>query len=270
MVRIQKSLQFYINSSLHVAVSVLSLCWISSYNFNISLSFELQIALFCASVLGYNFVKYFGLAKFHYRSLTSRLKDIQMLSVLCVVGFFFGFYHLKSSTKIMLSVLSIITFLYANPIGAFQTLRQIRGLKIYVIAVVWTLVTVFIPILESEVQIELNALSLAFQRFIFILILMLPFEIRDMNFDDLKLSTVPQSIGLKKTKILGFLGILLWGFLAWKQQGLIPISSSILVMLLLSVALVKSHPKRDLNFTALWVEAVPIFWWISILILESI
>lgn len=270
MIRIQKSLKFYINSSLHVAVSVLSLCWISSYNFNTSPSFELQITLFCASVLGYNFVKYFGLAKFHYRSLTSRLKDIQILSVFCFVGFFLGFYHLKPSTKITLSVLSMVTFLYANPIGAFQTLRQIKGLKIYIIAAVWTFVTVFIPILESENPIELNTLNFMFQRFIFILILMLPFEIRDMNFDDLKLSTVPQRIGLKKTKIVGFLGIVFWGFLAWKQQPLIPVTSSLLVMLLLSAALIKSHPKRDLNFTSFWVEAIPIFWWISILILDLI
>lgn len=249
---------------------MLSFCWISLYNFNTSPSFELQIALFCATVLGYNFVKYFGLAKFHYRSLTSRLKDIQILSVFCFFGFFFGFYHLKLSTKITLTVLSIVTFLYANPIGALTTLRQIKGLKIYVIAAVWTLVTVLIPILESGIPIEPNTLSLMFQRFVFILILMLPFEIRDMNFDDLKLSTVPQRIGLKKTKTVGFLGIVLWGFLALKQQGLIPVSSSLLMMLLLFAALTKSHPKRDLNFTAFWVEAIPIFWWISIIILDSI
>ena len=32
---------------------------------------------------------------------------------------------------------------------------------------------------------------------------MLPFEIRDMQYDSLKLSTIPQRIGVMKTKIIG-------------------------------------------------------------------
>lgn len=267
---IQKGLNFYVNSSLHVAVSVISLSHLTMYSYKTSPSIKLQVVLFCATVMGYNFVKYFGLTRFYYRSLTTRLREIQILSLCCFIGFISFFFNLKWNTKITLCILCFVTFLYANPIGPFSNLRQIKGLKIYIIALVWTLVTVLTPILESGILIQLEVCMAMLQRFIFILILMLPFEIRDMNFDDLKLSTIPQLIGIKQTKIVGFLGIGMLAFFMLYERNELPISGSIIVLLLLIYTLIKSDPKRDLNFTAFWVEGIPIIWCIYVIILDSI
>jgi len=261
---IQRGLKFYINSSLHVAVSVLSLCHITTSYYHATLSVVLQITLFCATVLGYNFVKYFGLARFHYRSLTSKLKEIQILSILCLLIMLGVFFNLKFNIKMALIILGVVTFLYANPFENQITLRQIKGLKVYVIALVWALVTVLIPMFELDLAVERQEYIKVFELFILVLILMLPFEIRDMNFDDLKLSTIPQNIGLKKTKQLGYLGVFFLGIIMLLNNGFSPIVSTILLLLLLGLALQKSHPKNHLNFTAFWVEAIPIFWWVSI------
>ncbi len=45
---------------------------------------------------------------------------------------------------------------------------------------------------------------LSLQRFVLIFVLILIFEIIDLRFDNPNLRTVPQQIGMKKTKILGF------------------------------------------------------------------
>jgi len=266
---IQKALKFYVNSSLHVAVSVLSLCHITLHFYETKPTMMLQIALFCATVVGYNFVKYFGLAKFHYRSLTTKLKEIQRISLLCVIGFLVVFFGLKLKVKIMLVVLGIVTFFYANPFETQTPIRKIKGVKVYIIATVWTFVTALIPILDTDVPLQREVYLAMFERFILILILMLPFEIRDLLFDDLKLSTIPQRIGVKNTKSLGYFGIILLALLMFYNDAFSPKASSILLLILLILALHKSDPKNNLNFTALWVEAIPILWWLSILIFES-
>ena len=58
-----------------------------------------------------------------------------------------------------------------------------------------------------------DILITALQRFLYVLVLMLPFEIRDLNFDSLKLATIPQKIGVKQTKIVGLFLLLIFYFL---------------------------------------------------------
>ena len=97
---IKQLIKFYINSSLHIAASVTSMCLVTEiiYKLNISLNFYLFV--FFSSVLGYNFIKYFGITKFHYRSLTSRFKEIQLLSFLSLIAIIFSFFQLKSFCEI--------------------------------------------------------------------------------------------------------------------------------------------------------------------------
>ena len=42
----------------------------------------------------------------------------------------------------------------------------------------------------------------ATQRYLYVVIAILPFEIRDMQYDSIKLSTIPQQIGIIKTKFI--------------------------------------------------------------------
>ncbi len=206
------------------------------------------------------------MAKFHYRSLTTKLKEIQILSAFCIVGFMVCFFNLKSNVQYSLFFLGLITFFYGMPLKwvASKSLRKISGLKIYIIAFVWAATTAFLPQLQSGLDLFQIHYMWILERFVFIFILMLPFEIRDMNFDDLKLSTIPQSIGLSNTKKIGYLGVfILLSFLIFGNEfKASEFISTILMILILVVFLAKSSPKRPLYFTAFWVEALPIFWWV--------
>ena len=83
---LKRLFDFYINSSIHVALAVCGLVWVTLLNFNVGADLDFLYFIFFATVTGYNFVKYFGLAKFHHRSLASWLKYIQIFSFLCFLG----------------------------------------------------------------------------------------------------------------------------------------------------------------------------------------
>ena len=270
---INRLFKFYLNSSLHIAFSVLSLSFITAQTFAIKCDKNLFLFLFCSSVLAYNFIKYFGISKFYYRSLTTRLKEIQLLSLFCFFGLIITFFELNNTTKLLVLCLGAVTFFYEIPFERVASLRRVKGLKIYIIALVWAMTTVLLPLLEAVVEFEVSIFLTFIQRFIFILVLMLPFEIRDLNNDDLRLSTIPQKIGITTSKRLGFLGlffIFLLSFLL--HDNSIDILNSTIVMVVTGMFLLFSHPKKPFYFTAFWVESVPVFWallvWISNLLLQ--
>ena len=270
---INRLFKFYLNSSLHIAFSVLSLSFITAQSFAIKCDKNLFLFLFCSSVLAYNFIKYFGISKFYYRSLTTRLKEIQLLSLFCFFGLIITFFEVDNTTKLLVLCLGAVTFFYEIPFERVASLRRIKGLKIYIIALVWAMTTVLLPLLEAGVEFQVSIFLTFIQRFIFILVLMLPFEIRDLNNDDLWLSTIPQKIGITTSKRLGFLGLFLIFLLSFLlHNNEIDILISTIVMVVTGLFLLFSHPKKPFYFTAFWVESVPVFWallvWISNLLLQ--
>ena len=263
---------FYINSSIHVALAVCGLVWVTLLNFNVGADLDFVYFIFFATVTGYNFVKYFGLAKFHHRSLASWLKAIQIFSFLCFIGLVFYTLKLKTETIYYFLGLSVITFLYAIPFLPKKifveagNLRAISGLKIYVIAFVWMCVTVIIPLLNENYSLDNDVFVEAIQRFLYVIIAMLPFEIRDMKYDSLKLSTIPQRIGIVKTKVIGVLLIVLVLFLEFFKDEFwinkVIILGIICFLLLLLLIFSKVNQKK--HYSGFWVESIPILWAILI------
>jgi hypothetical protein len=262
MIRFKPALDFYINSSIHVALAVLSFCILTVYEFELEHFNSFYTAVFCASVSGYNFVKYFGLTKFYYRSLTTRLKYIQLVSFLSFMGFVVVFFQLHQNTQILFVFLALITFFYAIPMG-FKTpknLRSIGGVKIYIIAFVWAMTTVVLPVLESNLGLNMDHWILVVQRTFIVIVLMLPFEIRDLDEDHVHLSTIPQKIGIKNTKLIGYalLGdsILLELFKhQFNQNNFLTVC---FISVLTAVFLSKSNKQQGRYYAAFWVEVVPV------------
>jgi hypothetical protein len=266
---------FYINSSIHVALSVVSLTWITLLEYNISLDITLLIFIFFSSITGYNFVKYFGLAKFHHRSLANWLKAIQIFSFFCFLLMCYYAFELSFKTLMCLAGFGVVTFLYAIPflpkylfLDSKHNLRSISGLKIYLIAVVWCGVTVFLPLIENSYSIITDVILTAMQRFIFVIVLMLPFEIRDLRYDSLRLSTVPQKIGVKQTKIIGVLLLLVFFFLEFfkDETGIEEIFILLIISLITLLFVIFSKVYQRKYYSAFWVEGLPIIWLALILI----
>ena len=77
---LKKSIDFYINSSLHVALSAFSLVLMTDFFFNIDTGYSVAFFAFFGTVVGYNFVKYDALARLNKLKIKKELKGIVILS----------------------------------------------------------------------------------------------------------------------------------------------------------------------------------------------
>jgi len=136
----------------------------------------------------------------HYRLMVT----VTIVSILSLVPLFF---LISTESRLLLMFLALISFGYGLPIFSFGDqkfgLRNIPGLKPFLITLVWTLSTVLLPVLESQ-DLHLANISmhdttiLIAKRFLFVGALTIPFDIRDL-FEDrsFNLKTIPVMLGEK-------------------------------------------------------------------------
>lgn len=262
-------IDFYINSSIHVALAVFSMTYVTVLELGLPTDWPLFLFVFFSTITGYNFVKYFGMAKFHHRRLARWLKIIQVFSLVCFFLMLWFLWQLKPKTIVYVAVFGVVTFLYAIPflpkryfVDRQKNLRNIGGLKVYVIALVWAGVTVLLPVLDKTGLFTLDVWLTAIQRFLLVMLLMLPFEIRDLQYDSLKLATIPQKIGIKNTKIMGVLVSMVFLMLEFfkDQLSLKLILLTLAVTLITLLFIVFANKKRSNYYSSFWVESVPILW----------
>jgi hypothetical protein len=261
---LKKILNFYIYASIHVALAVYSFVRITEIYFGLEYNEALDYFAFYGTITGYNFVKYFGLAKFHHRSLTQNLKIIQIFSFVCFLLMCYYGFQLSLNTLFLFGGFGLLTVLYAIPfLSGFQkNLRNISYLKIIVVAVVWAGVTVIVPIFDAGESFETHRIILQFaQRFLLVCVLILPFDIRDLSFDAVSLQTIPRKIGVDKTKKLGYvllLFTLVLEFLISPEANYRNVFLGVFFILLF--LLMRATAKQSKYYSSFWVELVPVFW----------
>ena len=275
MKSIKALFELYLSSSIHVALSVVALTTITGLSFKLSTDVALLCFNFFATITGYNFVKYYELAQFTHRRLSPRLKIIQVFSLVCFLLMIYFALQLQSDTQWVIGLLAVLTFMYAVPIlprhifeQSHHNLRSVGGLKVYVIAVVWTGATVFMPILNAQISMESQFAITLVQRFLFIVVLMMPFEIRDLQYDSIQLATIPERTGIHRTKALGLIALALFFILDffkkdWSQSLVI---AHLIISVITFLFLFFADKKQGRYYSAFWVEAIPIVWVLLILI----
>lgn len=248
-----------------MALAVVSLACVVSLEADLPLSKTSLTLLITATISGYNFVKFAGIAKLHHQSLTLNLKVIQVFSFIAGGILIYLLFQQSFEQLWLLVSLAIVNFLYAVPfLPKDKSLRSLRGTKIFVIALIWTCAVVVYPGIDSILGSVSQNLILRFvQVFCFLIAITLPFEIRDITGDRAELGTIPQILGVKKTKILGYvLSIVFLGLSFVLNPAIIPNIPEIIVFGIVLFIIVKSNPDRPFYFTAFWVEGVPIAWFL--------
>jgi len=271
---LKKVFNFYINSSIHVALAIAALIKLTFLKFDILEDSTYLHFSFTGSIVAYNFIKYASVKELYHRQLARFMYQIKIVTA--ISGLFCVYFGTQLPKEVLIYGLpfAILTVLYGTPIlPNKKNLRNVAGVKIFIIGLVWTGVTAIIPL----VYIEKGGFSFdmfieVIQRFIFIIVLMLPFEIRDMQYDAPDLETIPQKIGVTRTKVFG--GVLLVVFLlltAFKDElSSIEILSTIAVTIMSLIFLWGTEKKQSTYFSSFWVESVPIIWLFSFLFLEKL
>ena len=171
--------------------------------------------------------------------------------------------QLNRDIWIATTILGVLSALYAVPLlPSANNLRNLAGLKIYIVAFVWAGFSVLLPVLDAKMTLDWDFAVTFIQRMLLVLILILPFEIRDLQWDDKSLRTLPQVLGIKNATRLGIGLILIFFLMTFLKdeihQNEIPlrlILSAVLVFILISKKRMQSK-----YFVMFWVEAIPIFW----------
>jgi len=256
---------FYLNSSIHVALSCFALVQITFYVFHIQYDSAITLFVFFGTIVGYNFVKYDALVRVKKKPVRNQLKIIAVLSFISLVLVGYYFFQLKRITQIVSVLIFAITALYTLPFFPNKkNARNWAGVKIYIVALCWVGATLVLPFIDAEIPFTGNFLIKCFQRFVLVFVLILVFEIIDLANDDPHLKTVPQTIGVKRTKILGFsLLIPFWilGILTFTFHDLV---INLIMVITLMLFILFANPNRSKYYTSFWVESVPIFWWLMI------
>ena len=266
----RKAFDFYIDGSIHVGLSCYSLVRITQYYFNIPSHYSMANFAFFGTIVGYNFVKYDALARAQKTRMRNELKAIAILGFLSLLAVIFYFFQLERITQIVSILFLLLTLLYTLPFFPNKkNARNWAGVKIYIVALCWVGVTVVLPVLNAEISLTFDFYLKCLQRLILIFVLILIFEIIDLSKDDLHLQTVPQKIGVKRTKRLGFLLLALFfglNFFSFIFDANVEYSSFI-IAISTAIFLAFANEIRSKYYTSFWVESVPILWWILLLIL---
>ena len=256
-----KFLDFYIKSSIHVALSVVSLASISLSLSQYELSISMLIFIFCIALFAYNFIKFFPII----REITNHDFPyiIFLLSLLCLLLSLYLFIQLTFLSKIVVVTGGILVLLYTFPMNkGLNNLRNAKGWKVYLVVLTWILITVCLPLLSTTIFDIRLFIQLVLIQGIYIFVAILPFDIRDLDSDSKCLNTIPQKLGVSKSKILGYVLLFVNSiFTIICFDFISPMSlSSITSFIVLAFLLKLSYPNKSKYLSSLWVESIPFFW----------
>lgn len=269
-------LDFYIRSSLHVAICFVALLYVfHCYGF-VKLSNEFALLGFCFIITGYNFIKYATLV-YENKSFKYK-KSIFLIFIICAL---IGAYLLLFETLqayVVLLISGLLSLFYVLPFYHKKSLRWMSIIKVVTVVVVWWLVIMVLPVYSvySEIM-NLNIASLnamgqinwtaylikSIELFLFVFSLLIPFEIRDLKYDAPSLKTIPQLIGIRKTKYLGIV-LLLVAFLLhhfyFVHYNFPYYFIPLLIYVITAIAIWFSDKFKADYYVSFFVEAIPVLW----------
>jgi len=246
---LKRLIDFYIQSSLHVGLAVMSLVYVTVFSNDMCKHIVYPSFVFFGTVLGYNFLKYY---KVYLKNnfISKKYYGILVINILASIGFLYFFLWLKESIQFHILISGIFVLVY-------PFLRKYGWLKLFLVSFVVTYITVYIPY-QSVKGLPLDFYVYLLQRFIIITSLLIPFEIMDSKTDTISMNTLPQLFGINRTKVFGVLLVIPFVVLEFLKQKtdylVIPIG--IITILFINFTTLE----RSKYYTSFWVESVPILW----------
>ena len=163
-----------------------------------------------------------------HQHLCSSFTLIGGLSTLCLSFF------LSATAQAVLASLALISIAYSLPLVPFRgervSLRNIPGLKLILIALVWALSTTLLPIINSTTTLSVATMwMLLTQRILFFMAIAIPFDVRDIYQDSIySLKTIAVALGKQKSQYVAHLSLALssatWWYLSdYSTKYVLPI-----------------------------------------------
>lgn len=261
---------FYIFSNLHVALTGFSMVAVTIIKYDIK-SYISAYFVFLSIIVSYNFIRFYEIRshrlKWFYKWFYKNKIKLLLLCITSIIGLvYITFFSSFNYVSIFLLLpFAFITFFYAIPFLKLKTIefsfRNFPFIKIFSIAFSWAGITVFFPIYEINITIN-NEMYIEFlQRFLLLIAITIPFDIRDIYSDSKDLRTLPQIMGITNSKITGSFFLFIFISLEFLKPIHFHLIPTIVIAFITAFFLWISSEKKSRFYTSFWVEATPVFWW---------
>lgn len=166
------------------------------------------LCAFCATLFIYNLQRLLRFSEVKIQTSDRHkwlVRHKKIVLLLCIVGGVgtltsYLILGLRSDVFMMLG-LSVLGFLYAYGGEQKKALRDVPFIKIYLIVIVWSLVSVLWPAYrENILTVGVIWLLLVVASYIFAATI--PFDVRDLSYDSKMHKTIPQIVGTRNSKVL--------------------------------------------------------------------
>ena len=194
------------------------------------------------------------LEKYRYAVIYRFRNHIKFYAFLGGVGALYFFFQLSWANQLLLVIPAILSLGYVLPfVKGKKRLRDFDYIKIFLVAIVWGVITVLMPILEQTTTLELRHGLILLERMLFIFAITLPFDIRDLKIDEhINVKTIPSIIGIKKAQdvaVFCLIGVQVlagvnWYLGAYEVQHFVAIN----LICILTILLVDYSDKTDKDY----------------------
>jgi 4-hydroxybenzoate polyprenyltransferase len=220
------ALNFTLFGNIFIALCALAQALLTYTLLGLPPSFTLCAFLFLATLCMYNcsllFYKPFGFKTSEHKRIRWFFAH-QQLNILITLTAGLAliplFFTLTLVLQVVIFFLAIVSLAYLLPVFKTQkqsfSLRNIAGLKLFLIATVWAISVVLLPVLQSQTSIpHREIIILWIQQFVLYVAIALQFDVRDMYHDQAQqLKTLPTIYGAKKANLASIILLLISVFI---------------------------------------------------------
>lgn len=254
--------ELYLFGNIHVALATWALIKLTLLPYNITNDYT-ALFVFFTTIVSYNFIRLYRFKiKTNWFSLwlEKNKTSLIIISIFATIGSVYTLFFISLKALMLLAPFGFFTIFYSFPFFK-KPLRTVPFAKIFLIALSWAGTTVLFPLSNHDIPITENVFLIFLQRFLFIICITLPFDIRDLDYDSKNLQTIPQIIGIRNTKILASLLIFIMVLLNHytNQKGIYTIA------LIVFLAVLFSKKEQYKYYAAFGVESIPIVWYLLVL-----
>jgi len=266
MIKLLKaSLDFLLFSNLFIAICAVAQGLVTYHLLNAQPSQHVLAFLFFSTLLIYNLAVLLAKPKEPQKSPFKRVRwifahhrltiSITLIAIFCIIPL--GLFYLSFQSQLLMGFVGLLAVAYNIPFLSFNNkkigLRNIPGIKLFLIAFVWASSCVLLPIVELESSHQITVplsetVLLTAKRFLFICAITVPFDIRDLFQDKLyELKTIPVMLGEKKAWIFcqALLVVYLILLVLFTHHISLDVISLTLTILLTGWLIFKSNLKRN-------------------------
>jgi 4-hydroxybenzoate polyprenyltransferase len=274
---------FYLYSNLHVALCGLALIGFTQLIFNFELRAELYVFVFCGTFFLYSLQRL--PSAFQQKKIESEFSRhkwnldhkyfLAITSLITAIASCWSFFRLYQRSQIISLLPAMLSFAYAFPVlplnGKWKRLREIPVLKIFIVAIVWGMISVLLPATAAS-QAGTHWLTPPIMIWFAIFCVMIfahtiPFDIRDLYYDGEKLKTIPALVGIKKSILISLFSFLVFDagvFFLHYQYGVATIYQVIAIIMwsiLAGIAIARSTPERKEYYFSFTLDGLLILLW---------